>query len=179
MSKSHAPMSTTAKLEARMFPSMIAKKPIRLNTVETLKNRVKSLESTIDDLYAAINAKDQEIKRYESKITSQKAKIKFKLSQECIGDGNDDEMLRQNQDLNETLRKQQNLLDVRSIFIDRMQHYADTVRALIQEKEMADKLSFELECELLEKNEMIDVLRSLIGEKVAKLEILTANESRD
>lgn len=179
---SRAPATATAKLETRMYPSIMPRKPIRLSTVETLKNRIKTLESTIDDLYKEINAKDTEIERYETAITSQKARIKFKLSQECIGDGNYDQMRKQNQILNEKLHNQGILLDVRSKFIAHLLQCDEAVKALVKEKEQADRRFCELECELLDKNELIDVLRAIIAEKVEKLEQyanLTHGSTRD
>lgn len=157
----------------------MARKPVRLSTVETLKNRIKTLESTIDDLYEEINAKDKEIERYETAITCQKAKIKFKLSQECIGDGNYDQMRNQNQMLNEKLRNQEILLDVRSKFIEHLLQCDEAVSALVKEKEANDRRFYELECELLDKNELIEVLRSIIAEKVERLEQLTSSPTRD
>lgn len=167
---SRAPATARAKLETRMYPSVMPRKPVRLSTVETLKNRIKTLESTIDDLYTQINAKDMEIERYETAITCQKARIKFKLSQECIGDGNYDHTRSQNKILNEKLRNQEILLDVRSKFIAHLLQCDEAVKALVKEKDQTDRRFCELECELLDKNELIDVLRSIIAEKVEKLE---------
>lgn len=167
---SRAPATATTKLETRMYPSVLHKKPVRLSTVETLKFRIKTLESTIDDLYKEINAKDTEIERYETAITCQKARIKFKLSQECIGDGIYDQMRSQNKILNEKLYNQEILLDVRSKFIAHLLQCDEAVKALVKEKEQADRRFYELECELLDKNELIDVLRAIIAEKVEKLE---------
>lgn len=176
---SKVPTSVTSKLEARKYPSVMARRPARLSIAETLKNRIKTLENTIDGLYTEINAKDMEIERYETAITCQKAKIKFKLSQECIGDGNYDQIRGQNQILNEKLRNQEILLDVRSKFLEHLLQCDEAVKALVKEKEATDRRFYELECELLGKNELIDVLRSIIAEKVEKLEQLTANPTRD
>lgn len=169
---SKAPATTASpKLETRLYPIMV-RKQVRLSTVETLKNRIKSLESTIEELYAEINAKDAQIERYETAITSQKARIKFKLSSECIGDGSYDQMRDQNKILNEKLRNQEILLDVRSKFIEHLLQCDEAVKALVKEKETADRRFCELECELQDKNELIDVLRSIIAEKVERLEQL-------
>lgn len=172
---SKVPVATSiSRLETRLYPIM-ARKQVRVSTVETLKNRIKSLESTIDDLYAEINAKDAQIERYETAITSQKARIKFKLSSECIGDGSFDQMRAQNKKLNEKLRNQEILLDVRSKFIAHLLQCDEAVKALVKEKETADRRFCELECELLDKNELIDVLRQIIAEKVERLEQLNCS----
>lgn len=167
-----------SRLESRMYPSLMStKKPIKLSTVDTLKSRIKTLETTIDELYADINAKDKEIEKFEATITSQKAKIKFKLSQEYIGDAGFSPTRGQNKILNEKLRSQEILLDVRSKFIEHLLQCDRTVTALQLEKESFERRFCELECELFDKNELIDVLRAIIEEKVEKLEILSARSN--
>lgn len=172
---SKAPATTSSKLETRLYPSIMARKPARQSVVDTLKIRIRTLENTIDDLYAEINSKDKEIEGYETTITCMKAKIKFKLSQECIGDGYCDQMRGQNKIINEKLRNQEILLDVRSKFIEHLLQCDEAVKALVKEKEATDRRFCELECELLDKNELIDVLRSIVAEKVEQLEQLNAH----
>lgn len=177
MSKVPAPIPP--KLETRLYPNVTPRKPARLSTVDTLKNRIKKLENTIDGLYAEINAKDREIERYETAITNQKTKIKFKLSKECIGDGNHEQLRGQNKILNAKLRNQGILLDIRSKFIEHLLQYDETLKALVQEKVVVDRRFSELECELVDKNELIDILRAIIAEKVEKLEHLTSVPTRE
>lgn len=165
--------------ESRSHQSETPRKLVRLSTVESLKNRIQTLEGTIEKLYADINAKDKEIQRYELAISCQKAKIKYKLDRENIGDGNFESLRDQNQILNEKLRNQEILLEVRTKFIDQLMLCDEAIKALVHEKEEIDHRFYELECEMRDKDELIEILRKIIAEKVVKLEKLTSTPTRD